>query len=300
MFCDLPVSDRFYHSADFLRDAIVQLFGANGPERVILSPGILIAISSILSMARHSRVLLTSSEYYLPSHFPGKATFSCSPEQIPGAVQQHRPDVVVASVVSWAGDVLGLGEAFAEVRRLKGLHCPLLFADYSHAGAIGFPSMQELNADVVCGDPEKWVTSRSEPSPVAFCWIRDADLFNRVAPVFRPFFLASTGRVGFRAARWVEPQSVETVAELLRDTNINRDVLTRQAARNLEFARQLARAWHVQDSPPSSILWLDSAHLERDPLFMAMIRAGLVWKVDDRHARVLCRQDIIGDLMRGY
>ena len=58
--------------ASDLRRTISELFEVSRPDRIVLAPGILVALRLLFSHLRIRRILLTGEEYYSESHFPGE------------------------------------------------------------------------------------------------------------------------------------------------------------------------------------------------------------------------------------
>ncbi len=165
-------------------------------------------LRQLFSVERVDRLVLTSEEYYAPRHFPTLRCDVASPSTLVARVAAARPGAVIASVVSWRGAPLPVSALFGEIRRVLGARTPLLVADYTHAGAIGFPPVSALNADVVSGDAEKWLLPARQRSRLAFLWMRSPAVFRSAARSFSPFFLAVDGRTDARSARWLDPQEV--------------------------------------------------------------------------------------------
>ena len=158
--------------ANELRRNISDLLGVRHSDRIVLAPGILVALRVLFSHLQIKRILLTSEEYYDESHFPGESVQIACCDAIPELLQKRSFDALVASPASWRGARQPVAELFGWSRKVLESKAPLLVADYAHAGSIGFPPAGSLGADVVCGDLEKWILPPDWNSRVAFLWWR--------------------------------------------------------------------------------------------------------------------------------
>jgi hypothetical protein len=204
-------------------------------------------------------------------------------------VRATRPGAVIASVVSWQGTPLPVAALFSEIRRALGARTPLLIADYTHAGAIGFPAVADLDADVVSGDPLKWLLPARRRSRLAFLWVRSAAVFRRAARVFAPLFLSIDGQADARSARWLDPQEVRDVAEWLADARLTRRRLRDRYQANLRLKQRVARRIGIASQGDSCVLWTDRP--VPTSLESRLKRQGLLWRAADGYARILCRTD---------
>ena len=87
-------------AANDLRSTISDLLEVDHPNRIILTPGILVALRILFSGLRIERILLTSEEYYGPDHFCAESVRVARCEAIPGLLQKRAFQVVVASPAS--------------------------------------------------------------------------------------------------------------------------------------------------------------------------------------------------------
>jgi hypothetical protein len=206
-------------------------------------------------------------------------------------VKTTKPGAVIVSVVSWQGRALPVTEIFAEIRRRLGARAPLLVADYTHAGAIGFPPVSSLNADVVAGDPEKWLLPPDHASRLAFLWTASPKVLRAAERVFSPFFLAVEGRSDARSARWLDPREVRAVAHWLSDARLTPRALLTLHEANLRMKQTVARRLGIDPTGAASVLWTD----QRIPrsLETRLNRRHLLWRDGAGHARILCRADYV-------
>ena len=284
--------EQMWLLADDLRTTISDLLEVRQADRIVLSPGILVALRMLFSHLGIKRILLTSEEYYGADHFPGATVQTAPCEEIPRILQKREFDVVVASSASWRGARQPVEELFGLIRQRFGRKAPLLVEDHAHAGSIGFPPVERLAADVVCGDLEKWILPPDWNSRVAFLWFRTQRLFARAAGVFRPFFLATQASDVSMLARWVDPDDVLAVSTKLAELGVTAAQLRERHQADLELARQLTDQLHPSEAPETSILWLEGdaptgeavAYLEK---------LGLVWRLPGRGTRILCRSDLV-------
>ena len=279
---------RASHDAARVRRDIARLFGAAPTARLVLAPGLLTALRHLFAGAGIDRLVLTADEYYAARHFPGLAVESVPASRLVAHVLRSRPRAVICSVVSWQGRALPLPSFFSEIRRALGARTPLLIADYTHAGACGFPPVASLNADIVGGDPEKWLLPPRHDSRLAFLWMRSPALLRQTARTFSPFFLALPGETDPRSARWLDPEALRETAQWLAASRLTRQVLIDRHQENLRLRQRIARRLGVAVEDDSSVLWtnrpIPSALAKR------LLRRGLLWRAAGR-ARILCRAD---------
>ena len=289
-FTDNPFDvKRSARDAARVRREIGRLFGAVPTARIVLAPALLAPLRQLFSAAHVDRLILTSDEYYAARHFPELAVESVPAARLVARVAATKPGAVIASVVSWHGAALPVPALFAGIRRALGARAPLLVADYTHAGAIGFPPVASLGADIVGGDPEKWLLPPKHGSRLAFLWMRSAVMFRTAARLFSPCFLAIDGAVDSRSARWIDPAALSETAEWLAAAGLTRRALLERHQANLQMKRRLARRLGIPPGDDSSVLWTNRpipTTLDR-----RLTRRGLVWRAADGHTRILCRSD---------
>ncbi len=287
-------NEETHSLADGLRRTISDLLEVPHSDRIILAPGILVALRILFSRLQIKRILLTSEEYYDESHFPEETVRVASCEAIQGLLQKRDFDVLIASPASWRGVRQPVAELFGWIRETLGRRAPLLVADYAHAGSIGFPSVERLGADVVCGDLEKWILPPDWNSRLAFLWFRTHRLFLEAARAFRPFFLATQASDVSMLARWVDPADVLSVSNELAHLRVTPRQLRERHQADTKLARELAQRLHAPGVPETSILWLEEDALGEATVVAALEKLGLVWRLPGRGVRVLCRSDIVG------
>jgi hypothetical protein len=277
--------------ANDLRTTISDLLEVDHADRIMLAPGILVALRILFAHLRIERVLLTSEEYYDADHFPEQTVRIARCEAISQLVLQGDYAAVIASPASWRGTRQPVAEQFASIREALGREAPLLVADYAHAGSIGFPSVHALGADVICGDLEKWILPPDWNSRVAFLWFRTDGLFRAATAAFRPFFLAAQAPNVSMSARWVDPADVLAVSRRLADLGVTAGQLRERHRADLEFARDLAGRLQASRMPETSILWFEEDELDMEAV-EDLEKMGLVWRLPGRGTRVLCRSDV--------
>jgi hypothetical protein len=274
-----------------LRRELVRLFGAPPAARIVLGPGMLIGLRQLFSALQIDRLVLTTEEYYAPRHFPQQRVDAVAPAALVARVAATKPAAVMASVVSWQGTPLPVAALVAEIRRRLGAHAPLLVTDYTHAGAIGFPAVSALNADIVAGDPEKWLLPPGRRSHLAFFWMRSPTVFRRAAQAFSPFFLALDGHSEPRSARWLDPQELRDATQWFAEARLTRRALRDRHQANLRMKERLARTIGIASDGDASVLWTTRpipGLVER-----RLNRLGLLWRATDGPARILCRADCL-------
>jgi hypothetical protein len=243
--------------ANDLRTTISDLLEVDHADRIILAPGILVISQRVLED-------------------------DCA--------------AVVASPASWRGTRQPVAEQFTAIRKALGREAPLLVADYAHAGSIGFPSVEALGADVVCGDLEKWILPPDWNSRVAFLWFRTDGLFREATAAFHSFFLATQAPDVSMSARWVDPADVLAVSRRLADPGVTAGQLRERHRADLELARELAGRLHASRTPETSILWFEEDELDGE-MVEELEKMGLVWRLPGRGTRVLCRSDVAAGVL---
>jgi selenocysteine lyase/cysteine desulfurase len=264
------------------------LFDAKPASRIVLAPGMLSALRHLFSAMHLDRVVLTSDEYYSARHFPTNHVDVVTIPTLVDRVKALRPGAVIVSVVSWKGRPLPVSELFGEIRRSLRARAPLLIADYTHAGAVGFPPVSALEADVVSGDPEKWLLPAGQTSRLAFLWMRSSRLFQIAQRSFAPFFLGVEGESDGRSARWIDPEELHAVAKWLAEARLTRRMLVDRHDANMRMKQRLGQTLGIDAGGPASVLWTD----RRIPkaLQRRLNRRGLLWRADG-HTRILCRSE---------
>jgi hypothetical protein len=274
-----------------VRCTLSEAFDAPRPERIVLAPGILNALQILFANMDVRRVMLSSEEYYGPAHLPAQRVAQVPSEQIVPRIKGFRPDVVIVSVVSWRGTPLPVRQLFSQIRKLHGgRRRPVLIADYSHAGAVGFPGVKSLGADLVCGDLDKWVTAPGRCGKLAFLWFKSRWLFSTAETAFEPFFLARDNADSLFASRWVDPSEIVRAHEWLKHVGMCRSMLLGRHRANQKFALQLASLFGISEPVKSNILWLPRDRMN-DKHVRELERQGLVWRTADGRIRILCRAD---------
>jgi hypothetical protein len=279
-------------TANDLRSTISDLLEVPHSDRIILAPGILVALRVLFSHLHIERIALTSEEYYGVEHFPGATVRTASCDALFDPLLTVDFEAVLASPASWRGTRQPVEELFTSIRKQLGRRAPLLVADYAHAGSVGFPSVDRLGADVViCGDLEKWILPPEWNTRVAFLWFRTERLFLRAVEAFRPFFLATKGADASMSARWVDPSDVQSVSKGLASLGVTPDRLRERHRADMRMARELASRVEPARVPQTSILWFEENELDGETV-EELEKFGLVWRVPGRGTRVLCRSDV--------
>jgi hypothetical protein len=280
---------RELHSkAARIRQTFSELFDAPPAGRIVLVPSILTALHILFAKLQVRRIVLTSGEYYGALHFPAQRVETVGVKDLIKRTKELKPDVVMVSVVTWKGEVLPTAELFSEIRRMRGHEgTPLLVADYCHAGAVGFPSVKKLAADVVCGGAGKWVTPPEWNSKLGFLWFGSESLSSLAKTAFVPFFLATDRQPPFLVSRWIDPAEVRALHAWLVRRRLDRSALLAQYHADRKFASRLAAQFGI-DGNQSNILWLSRGH-SGDKRVRELERLGLTWKMPDGRTRMLCR-----------
>ena len=284
------VSD-WVSAAAALRRRVSDLFGAGPAEHVVLAPGILIGLQVLLPGLGVRRICLSDREYYGRAHFPAQEMCSPALEDLVECAAGARPDAVLASLVTWRGEEIPIARLFRRIRAQCGRRAPLLIADCTHAGAVGFPELGKLGADMVCGDTGKWILPPGRESRIAFLWFRTEALARAARRAFEPFFLAAGSRDGFLYSRWLDPAEVLSVEDWYRRRRLGRPDLERRHRANLRLAARLAGRFGVTPAEGNSILRL-AAGSPAVSLLAKLESLGLVWRLPDGTIRIQCRADV--------
>ncbi|MCA9124662.1 MAG: hypothetical protein H6822_19390 [Planctomycetaceae bacterium] len=287
---DIYDTSHLIERAGTFRRLLSELFDCGDHNQIVLTPGILIALRELFSVLTVRQLLLTDREYYPADYFPAQDAQVCQVDKFVDAVCRSKPQAVLASVVTWDGEELPVREWFCHIRQQLGRQCPLLIADYSHAGAAGFTSVRGLEADLVCGDPAKWITDQQQ-SKLAFLSFRSRDLMRHAHQVFAPYFLALEGHAPECAARWVDPAEICSICNWCESRAIKRSDLFDCHRKNLNLAQALSDRWAMPAKPQTGILSISDE--PDDPLFKTLDEVGLVWRHPTGSIRVKCRSDIL-------
>ncbi len=271
-----------------LRKHVCELFGGSEPESVVLAPGILSALQVVFAALDVESLALPTGEYYSKPHFPAQRVIACKPAQLLQTVQDTSPSAVITSLIAWTGDPQDAPALFEEIRNRNGRRPPLLVLDYTHAGAVGFPPMCSLNADIVVGDFAKWVAPANLAKYVAFLWIANPKLRERLVESFRGFFLA-TRQSTPRAARWLPSWELRQILDYIEDSKLTRKSLLARTSRDLELAKQVASVLGIA-CPSNSILW--TRKLKKHPLISALLKSDLIWNTGNGY-RIRCRAELL-------
>lgn len=281
-----------YQRAREVRRLLADVYGAAPSGAVVLAPGTLAGLRLMLGALRVKRVALSAGEYFDGASFPGAKVDLVRPEALPAHVVRSRCDAVVVSIVTWRGERLPLEPLFREIRKRPGggARTPLLVADFSHAGAAGFPKVGEVGADIVVGDVTKWLTPPQWPDRLAFLWCRTAGLRLVAKRVFATFYLAAVRPEAALEARWVDPEALARVVAWRRIATVTRGQLLKRSRADLKLAIRMAR-WCGVPAPSSSLVWITSAAgIARIPGWVK--DTGLLWHPPGGGARVMCRSDL--------
>jgi hypothetical protein len=282
-------------AANDLRTTISNLLEVHHSDRIILAPGILVALRTLFSHLHIERIALTSEEYYGAEHFPTATVRAASCDALFDPRLTGDSEAVLASPASWRGVRQPVAELFDSIRKTLGKRAPLLVADYAHAGSVGFPSVDHLGADVICGDLEKWILPPDWNTRVAFLWFRTQPLFLQAVEAFRSFFLATNTSDVSMLARWVEPTDVLAVSRGLASLGVTPDQLRARHRADMRLARELASRFESARTPETSILWFEEGEFDGETL-EELDKFGLVWRIPGRGTRVLCRSDVVASV----
>lgn len=266
-----------------MRKIVGSILGRSADDSV-LAPGALVALRLFLQERDARSVLLSDREYYGPEHFPGLTVTVAPMADLATAAERTRPDLVLASLVSWRGDLADIQALASDLGLGERSDAPLLCVDWCHAGAAGFPSAEGLAADLVIGDATKWLTPASEPDRVAFLFAL-SDRVGDLAEAFSGLYLSGAPDHP-RSARWVDPGVLDEMRHAVPEAALDLDRRTAWHDRNLELARRVARA-NGAAPPDTAIVWLPERSRE-DCDLSELPSEGLAWETCGG-VRILCQ-----------
>lgn len=266
-----------------LHRAISTLLGYE-TRGVILAPGVLVALRLFLHHKGARVILLSDREYYGPEHFPGLDVHVAPFAELAPASKRLHPDAVLASVVSWTGQVADPERLVRDLAVRHQGHRPMVCLDWCQAGAAGFPPARGLDADLILGDATKWLVPAGIRDRLAFAVGREEG----VEPLLECFagLYLSGGYEGRREARWIDPLTLAEVASAITELEADRDRLSGRHAQNMRLARAIAQR-NGLDEPESALLWFpgrEPGELDLDDL----PSQDLVWRID-AGVRVTCQ-----------
>ena len=274
-----------------VRRLLAEVYGAAPEGAVLLAPGTSVALRLLFSALGVRRITLSASEYYGPPAFPDLRVRVVPAERVAPDALRGRPDAVVMSVVSWRGERMPMEETFARIRSTLGRAAPLLVADYSHAGAAGFPRVGECGADVVAGDAGKWITPVDWDDRVGFVWLRTPALRLTAREAFASLYLATTRPRGALEGRWVDPDAAARIAAWARGVRGLRRRLLERHVTDHALAAAVAQRCGLPH-PDSALVWVPSGPATRRIPAWARWN-GLLWRMPDGAVRVTCRADAV-------
>jgi hypothetical protein len=253
--------------ANALRREIARVFDAPPAGRIVLAPGLLVALRLLLPALGVRTLRLGPDEYYDRGHFPGMG----------GA---RRPDAEIRSVVSWRGKILWM-------RRRPGT---LLIADATHIGAAMFLPVRARGADIVCGDATKWIAPPDAEGRIAWLWFRSEALMARARRAFARLYLATDRSGSALCSRWVSPGDVRAALALLRRTD--RRALLERGYQDFRLRWRLDTG-QTEGQRATSILWYPGRPRFPRATLRRLESKGLVWRPPGGGVRILCRSDLV-------
>jgi len=279
-----------YRRAREVRKLLADVYSAAPDGAVFLAPGTLVGLRLVLGAFGVKRVALSAGEYFDARSFPAARVDLVRAPALAVHLIRYRADAVVVSIVTWRGERLPVETLFRQLRRRMGAGTPLLVADFSHAGAAGFPRVADCGADIVVGDVTKWITPPPAPDRLAYLWFRTAGLRLLAQRVFAPFYLAAVKPGAALEARWVDPEALAEIAARQKERRVTRKELMRRYRADLKLATRMAR-WCYAPAPTSPLVWIRSAAgMARIPDWVS--ERGLLWRPPGGGARVMCRSDL--------
>jgi hypothetical protein len=279
-----------YRAAREVRKLLLDVYGA-ASDSVVLAPGTLAGLRLMFGALDVQRVTLSAGEYFDEASFPAARVDSVDTGALVEHLAARRPDAVLLSVVTWKGERLPVEGLFEAIRAKLGAETPLLVADFSHAGAAGFPKVTDSGADIVAGDATKWITPPDWADRVAYLWFRTEELAFTAKRVFAPFYLALARPSSRLAARWMDPDALAKVVAFRRRAKISRHKLRDRFRADIALATRIAK-WCGAPVPSSSLVWIKPAEgIAKIPKWAKDL--GLLWQhPPGGGVRVMCRSDL--------
>jgi hypothetical protein len=277
---------KIKNQAATLRSYIAKIFGLSAPERIILTPGSLIALRLAFATIGVRRLALGKGEYYSAEHFPDLTII----KNIDSSSRLSKGSVaVLKSLVTWRGALENAPfKDMSPVTYLRVL-------DASHAGAAGFPVLDDLSTDLVIGNPGHWLGLGASKENLGFLYVPNPTLWAKLSSCFRMFYLAVEGEDIIYRARWIAPVVLTKTVRWLSQHRINRARVQEQHTTNLALASRLSTLLQLA-KPTSALLW--SNELLRHRSLAPLRRAGLVWHPPDGGTRIMCRADLLTNKRR--
>lgn len=276
-----------WEAAASLRRQIRRLLDTNTGQ-IILTPSSLVGLRLIFAALNVRKLLMTKEEYYTPSHFPGIATSVVPTRELAHTLNVSQSDATILSVVTWQGRRLDIETIFSGNQPPPGKKTGLRIADGSHIGATGWPSAEQLNADIVFGDPARWIAGPVSKQNLGFIWLRSKRLWKQLSPFFTPFYLAVETPTRLRQSRWIDPKLVHRTAKCFSALRLNRKKLSQRHVENMSLATTLAQTLGVP-SPKTAIVWLPRR--KNHKALQPFRESGLLWVPASGGTRVMCWAD---------
>lgn len=267
-----------------VRRSLQELMGLGEPDRIILTPGVLVALRLLFASLGVRKLAMSSEEYYSPLHFPGIETQTFEPHNLSEGIASFQPDAAIVSAVTWKGRVLWSHSLFSEIKKRVGL----LVADCTHIGAIGFIDMEQMPADLLCSDAGKWIVPGNWTERLAFLYPQTPVMRERCQTTFGGFFLASSEQRDKEliSANWVSPAGLQLYATYL--SQIRRPQLLASHVANLGFALHVSRRFKNSRHDPNCAIVYLPATPGFDQLLTELTNCHLAWHIDGG-VRITCR-----------
>lgn len=279
-----------FHEAMRFRQHLKDLFAINQSNDIVLMPGILVFLQGCLRALDINSMITSQEEYYEPQHLPNVLLKLEDERSIAPCVTQNRTDAVLISQVSWLGRELNCKAIIHELRNSGGPQ-PIIIVDYSHAGAIGFPPIHEIDADIIVGDVEKWIRNEAWGSPLAFAVVKNQNVMHQLEKHLAPFYLALAHESDMRMARWVDPRTLREILNEFEDRSLSRPKLLERYKRNMRLAKRVMGCCDPQNDSHCTIVVCDEFN---DSELLSSLRSkGLVWDLPDGRMRIICRSDVL-------
>jgi hypothetical protein len=270
--------------ANSLRNRLAECFGISEPEHVIFTNGVTTSLRLIFAGLNVRKLILGPEEYCSPIHFFPLDVTVADEHDLLAAVQSSNAQAIILSTVAWTGRSFNVSEVFYGLRKALGPKCPILVADYSHAGAAGFPAIETLNADLVVGDLQKWLLPNGVADELCFAYPCSSFLHYACEKVFTGCFLATESTIP-NMVRWISPTQITLATKWATRVNVTKAFLAERHRDNEKLRERLLSEMNCVDSG-TLIVWMQSG-----TAVPQWLNDDLVWKTGSG-VRIMCRADV--------
>lgn len=279
----INVTESLTKDLIFLRESMEALFSLTRRGKLFLTPGVTVALRLLMPSLGIQSIAMSDQEYYVSGHFPAQKVSIIPIEHLSSGGCVGGYDALILSDVSWTGRRLPLEIIFGFLKRELGTACPILIADCSHSGAAGFAASGSYFADIVLGDLSKWMLPTGM-RPLAFIYSNSSRFDLACEEVFASLFLSTENSVE-HAVRWIEPDSITSIAGWMRCVPPCKVYAAQQYERNVMFKHQLLDRLRCDDSG-TLMLWTGPDEQKLKDISPSLLSRSLGL------CRIMCREDV--------